>query len=76
MTWILNDTIDYYIPPTCPKIDPSLGWKDYVSGELKISNITDTHNTIMKEPHLNILLQAIQSELQKIQNGIETSNHV
>jgi aspartate racemase len=87
---VLNDTVDNYIPPACPGsvtlfraslqpenivIDPSLGWKDYVSGELKIIDITGTHNTIMKEPHLNILVQAIQDELQKIQNGLETSNH-
>jgi thioesterase domain-containing protein len=79
---VLNEIVDHYQPASCPGTvtlfqasiqpenivpDPSLGWKDYVTGELKIVEVTGTHNSMMKEPHLSILVQAIQSELQQYQ---------
>jgi len=77
----LNDIVDHYQPSSCPgevtlfhaSIQPenivpdsTLGWKNYVSGELKIVEVTGTHNSMMKEPHLSILVQAIQSEMQNL----------
>jgi aspartate racemase len=87
---VLNEIVDHYQPTICPgeitlfraSIQPeniipdsALGWKDYVSGKLKIINVVGTHNSMMKEPHLNIIVQAIQSELQRIKNEIEISAH-
>ena len=46
--------------------DPSLGWDEYVSGELKIVNVTGTHNSIMGEPHLRLLVEAVLGELDKL----------
>ncbi len=43
--------------------DPLLGWKDHVAGEIKVINVTGTHNSMIKEPHLSILVKAIEAEL-------------
>ncbi|MBI5950957.1 MAG: amino acid adenylation domain-containing protein [Chloroflexi bacterium] len=74
----LNAIVDNYQPRYCPgKVtlfragvqpenivpDPFLGWKDYVSEDLKIVEVPGTHNSIIKEPHLSFLVEAIEAEL-------------
>jgi thioesterase domain-containing protein/acyl carrier protein len=76
----LNTIVDNYHPQFCPGdvtlfrastqpenivADPLLGWKDYVSKDVKIIEIPGTHNSMIKDPHLSILVRAIESELQK-----------
>lgn len=75
---VLNDMVDSYKPQVCPGTvtlfrasiqpeniisDPLLGWKDHVAGEIKVINVTGTHNSMIKEPHLSILVKAIEAEL-------------
>jgi thioesterase domain-containing protein len=43
--------------------DPYLGWGEMVKGTLKIVDITGTHNSIMKEPHLFDLVHALETHL-------------
>jgi amino acid adenylation domain-containing protein len=78
---ILNEMVDKHQPRVCPGSitlfrasvqpentvpDPWLGWKKYVSGDINIVEITGTHNSIVKDPHLSNLIQAIENEFLRI----------
>lgn len=78
---ILNEIVDDYRPAPYNGIvtlfrasiqpeniipDPNLGWADYVSGQLRIIDVEGTHNSIMGEPHLGLLIQALWNELMRL----------
>ena len=56
--------------------DPFLGRKDYVSEDLKIVEIPGTHNSIIKEPHLSFLVEAIEAELPGHQGSDLPGTHM
>jgi thioesterase domain-containing protein len=47
--------------------DPTLGWANLITGELKIVDITGTHNSIMMhEPHVANLVRLIDNHLRQL----------
>ena len=49
--------------------DPTLGWADLITGDLKIVDINGTHNSIMMhEPHVADLVRMIDNHLRQLHN--------
>ena len=56
------------------KPDPTLGWANMITGDLKRWDVTGTHNSIMMhEPHVAELVRQIDDHLSKLHNPPENS---
>jgi amino acid adenylation domain-containing protein len=56
--------------------DPTLGWGQRIAGELKIVNVTGTHNSIMMhEPHVAALIRTLDSHLTRLHSLSTPENH-
>jgi thioesterase domain-containing protein len=47
-----------------------LGWDDYVSGEIRVTEIAGSHFTMMAEPGVSRLIDAFRNELQRLDDGL------
>ena len=57
------------------KPDPTLGWANMVTGDLKIRNVAGTHNSIMMhEPHIAELVRQIDDHLSQLHNPLPPEN--
>lgn len=45
--------------------DPSLGWKDVVTGPVTVTVVPGNHNTLVRRPHVRILAECIRTSLEK-----------
>jgi amino acid adenylation domain-containing protein len=45
--------------------DPSLGWKDVVTGPVTVTVVPGNHNTLVRRPHVQVLAECIRTSLEK-----------
>ncbi len=45
--------------------DPSLGWRDVVTGPVTVTVVPGNHNTLVRRPHVRILAECIRASLEK-----------
>jgi acyl transferase domain-containing protein/thioesterase domain-containing protein len=49
---------------------PQLGWDEYVNGEIRVTEIAGSHFTMMAEPGVSRLIEAVRTELQRLDEGL------
>jgi thioesterase domain-containing protein len=47
-----------------------LGWREHVSGEIRVTEISGSHFTMMAEPGVSKLIDAFRVELQRLDDGL------
>ena len=52
--------------------DPTLGWGGLIEGELKLYEIPAYHNTILREPHVQLLAEKVRECLD---NDVDTDDY-
>lgn len=45
---------------------PELGWGNFVTGKLEIHQLPGDHNTLLKEPHLQVLVEKLNSCIDRV----------
>jgi thioesterase domain-containing protein len=49
---------------------PQLGWDEHVSGEIRVTEISGSHFTMMAEPGVSRLIEAFRAELLRLDEGL------
>jgi thioesterase domain-containing protein len=49
---------------------PQLGWDEHVSGEIRVTEISGSHFTMMAEPGVSRLIEAFRVELLRLDEGL------
>jgi amino acid adenylation domain-containing protein len=54
---------------------PELGWGDLVAGSLDIQHVSGDHDTLMKEPHVQVLAEKLKFTINQSIDEIESSQN-
>ncbi|WP_147466576.1 condensation domain-containing protein, partial [Pseudomonas cichorii] len=78
VAYAIRQAVDAYVSPVTdvhvslftamdqPRVDPTLGWSDLQGERLQITALRGEHNTLVMEPHVRALAEAVSLALKRL----------